>query len=55
MLSAAVVRRFVGDEAGATVIEYVMIAAFVSLAIFTALSNLGSSLSKGIADIATSF
>jgi len=35
---------FVGDESGATAIEYGLIAALVSVAAITALQNLGSSL-----------
>jgi pilus assembly protein Flp/PilA len=38
------VTRFIQDESGATAIEYGMIAALISVAIITALSNIGSKL-----------
>jgi pilus assembly protein Flp/PilA len=47
-LSSAIHRlssRFADDESGATVIEYAVLAGFISMAILTGLSFLGSSLS----------
>jgi pilus assembly protein Flp/PilA len=37
--------RFVKDESGATAIEYALIAAGIALAIITAVTNLGSTIS----------
>lgn len=45
--------RFVKDESGATAIEYGLIAAGIALAIITAVTNLGSSLSTKFGDIKT--
>ena len=38
------IRRFLGDGSGATAIEYGLIAALVSVAAITALTEIGSSL-----------
>ena len=38
--------KLIRDEAGATAIEYGLIAALIAVALITALSNLGSSLSS---------
>ena len=45
--------RFAKDESGATAIEYGLIAALIALAIVTAATNLGTSLSKKFGDIKT--
>ncbi|HXC56065.1 MAG TPA: Flp family type IVb pilin [Rhizomicrobium sp.] len=37
-------KRFAGDEGGATAIEYAMIASIVSIVIFAAVTSIGSSL-----------
>lgn len=39
------VKRFLGDEAGATAIEYGLIAALIAVAAITAMQSLGSELS----------
>ena len=39
------IARFINDEAGATAIEYGLIAALIAVVIITALTALGSSLS----------
>lgn len=45
------IARFVKDESGATAIEYGLIAAGIALAIITAVTNLGTSLSTKFGDI----
>ncbi|NCG17648.1 MAG: Flp family type IVb pilin [Rhodobacterales bacterium] len=40
------IQRFINDEAGATAIEYGLIASLVSVVIITALTILGSSLTS---------
>lgn len=45
--------RFFKDESGATAIEYGLIAALVAVAIITALTLLGDSLSTMFQDVAT--
>ncbi len=47
------IARFVKDESGATAIEYGLIAAGIALAIITAVTNLGTTLSGKFVDIAT--
>jgi len=41
----SVLRRFLGDESGATAIEYGLIAAGISVAIITVVKNVGTNLS----------
>ena len=45
--------RFVRDEAGATAIEYGLIAALVSVVIFTALTTIGGNLQADFTSVAT--
>ncbi|MDK4705127.1 MULTISPECIES: Flp family type IVb pilin [unclassified Rhizobium] len=45
--------RFLKDESGATAIEYGLIAALISVAIITAATSLGGSLSTTFTNIAT--
>ncbi|HJW40032.1 MAG TPA: Flp family type IVb pilin [Rhizomicrobium sp.] len=40
----SVVTRFISDTSGATAIEYAMIAGIVSIVIFTAVQNIGTTL-----------
>lgn len=47
--------RFAGDEAGATAIEYAMIAALVGCAIVAVLATLGTNLSAKYGTVATGF
>jgi pilus assembly protein Flp/PilA len=46
--------RFLADEAGATAIEYGLIAAGISLAIIAAVNGLGSTLNTSFSTINTS-
>ena len=46
--------RFVGDECGATAIEYCIIAAGISIVIVTAVNGIGTALSGKFADVSTS-
>jgi len=46
-------RRFLGDESGATAIEYGLIAALIGVVIITAVSLLGTNLSSKFNRIAT--
>ena len=46
--------RFVGDECGATAIEYCIIAAGISIMIVSAVSGIGTVLSGKFADVSTS-
>ena len=48
-----VVARFVGDQSGATAIEYGLIAALIAIVIITALTNVGTHLNTRLATIAT--
>jgi pilus assembly protein Flp/PilA len=48
------IRRFIQDEAGATAIEYGLIAAGISLAIIAAVNALGTSLSSKFSEISSS-
>ena len=48
------VTRFVKDESGATAIEYGLIAALIAIAIITAVSKVGTSLSTKFNTISTS-
>jgi len=43
-------RRFRGDESGATAIEYALIAAGISVAIVTTVTNLGSTIKTALWD-----
>ncbi len=49
----ALLRRFTGDERGATSIEYAMIAAGVSIAIIGTVATLGSNVKTMYSDVAT--
>ena len=42
------IARFIRDEAGATAIEYGLIAALIAVAIITALTTLGTALTRGV-------
>ena len=42
----AMIKKFIKDERGATAIEYVMIATFVSVLIITGVTQIGSKLSS---------
>jgi pilus assembly protein Flp/PilA len=46
--------RFVGDECGATAIEYCIIAAGISIVIVTAVGGIGTALSGKFAEVSTS-
>jgi len=46
--------RFVGDECGATAIEYALIAAGISIVIVTAVNGMGSALSAKYVEVGTS-
>jgi pilus assembly protein Flp/PilA len=48
-----ILKRFRDDQAGATVIEYALIAAFLALAIIGALTSVGNTLSTRLSNIAT--
>ena len=48
------IRRFLADEAGATAIEYGLIAAGISLAIIAVVNGLGSKLNTKFTSINTS-
>ena len=48
------IRRFLADEAGATAIEYGLIAAGISLAIIAVVNGLGSTLNTKFTSINTS-
>ena len=47
-------KRFLADQAGATAIEYGLIAAGISLAIIAAVNSLGSTLNTSFSTINTS-
>jgi pilus assembly protein Flp/PilA len=49
----ALLRRFARDEAGATAIEYGLIAAGISVAIITVVSSLGSGLNTTFTSVQT--
>ncbi len=46
------IRRFLGDESGATAIEYGLIAALIAVVIITALTSIGTRLNTKFAAIA---
>ena len=46
-------RKFVGDESGATAIEYGLIAALISVVIIGALSTIGTNLNLAFTKIGT--
>ena len=46
--------RFVGDECGATAIEYCIIAAGISIVIVTAVNGMGSALSAKYVEVGAS-
>jgi pilus assembly protein Flp/PilA len=46
--------RFVGDECGATAIEYCIIAAGLSIVIVTAVNGIGTMLSAKFSDVSSS-
>ena len=52
MLSFA--KRFVGDESGATAIEYGLIIALIAVVIITAVTTIGTNLNKAFNKVATS-
>jgi pilus assembly protein Flp/PilA len=47
-------KRFLKDEAGATAIEYGLIASLIAIAIITVLTTLGGNLSSSFNTVATS-
>ena len=47
------VLRFLADDAGATAIEYGLIAALIAVVVITALTTIGTNLSARFNDIAT--
>ena len=47
------IRRFLKDEAGATAIEYGLIAALISIAAIAAMGNVGNNLKLIFNDVAT--
>jgi pilus assembly protein Flp/PilA len=47
------INRFLRDESGATAIEYALIAAFIGIAITTAVTQLGSKISDKFDEIKT--
>ena len=47
------IKKFANDESGATAIEYGLIAALVSVAAVTALTNVGSSLDNMFTTVST--
>jgi pilus assembly protein Flp/PilA len=47
------INRFLRDESGATAIEYALIAAFIGIAITTAVTQLGSKISDKFDSIKT--
>jgi len=49
-----ILKQFIADEAGATAIEYGLIAAGISLAIIAAVDGLGSKLNTKFASISSS-
>ena len=48
------ISRFLGDESGATAIEYCLIAAGLSIMIVTAVNSIGSTLNTGFTSVNTS-
>ncbi|WP_063800249.1 Flp family type IVb pilin [Bradyrhizobium retamae] len=48
-----VLERFVGDECGATAIEYCLIAAGISIVIVSAVNGIGTTLSTKFSDVST--
>jgi pilus assembly protein Flp/PilA len=46
--------KFLGDQSGATAIEYCLIAVGISIVIITAVNGLGSSLNNTFASVSTS-
>lgn len=51
----ALLRRFVADRSGATAIEYVLVAALVSLSIVLWAGTIGNKLNNQFTDISTKF
>ncbi len=49
---AAFIKRFLADEAGATAIEYGLIASLISVAIIAAAKSLGSNVSSTFSRVA---
>ena len=47
----SLIRRFLADERGATVIEYGLIVALIAVVIITAVSTLGGKLNTAFGDI----
>ena len=50
----ACVKKFVGDESGATAIEYGLIAALIAVVIITGLTAVGTTLNTTLNSVATS-
>jgi Flp pilus assembly pilin Flp len=48
-------RRFAGDEGGATAIEYTFLAALIGLTIIVAMSNVGHQVVQGMLAVAAGF
>ncbi len=48
------ISRFLGDESGATAIEYCLIAAGLSIVIVVAVNGIGSTLNTGFTSVNTS-
>jgi Flp pilus assembly pilin Flp len=48
------VRRFIAEDSGATLLEYVMMIGFVAAVVITAARGLGTSVSGGISSVAGS-
>jgi pilus assembly protein Flp/PilA len=48
-----VARKFIGDESGATAIEYGLIAALIAVVIIGALSTIGKNLNTAFVNIGT--
>jgi len=48
------VKGFLADEAGATAIEYALIASLIAIALVTVLTNLGTQLSAEFSEVSSS-
>jgi pilus assembly protein Flp/PilA len=53
LMLVAPLRRFIGDDSGATAIEYAMIASGIAVAIAAAIVTLGSSVNGLYSSVAT--
>jgi len=47
--------RFVGDDSGATAIEYALIAAFIGVALIVSMTDLGIALNDSMSNTANAF